>query len=88
MEANVNYNQNFDGHYIDAMILANRRQYDNGSKLPFRNQGLAGRLSYSFERRLTAEVNFGYNGSENFADGQRYGFFPSVAAGWLIFETA
>nr|MBP8026718.1 SusC/RagA family TonB-linked outer membrane protein [Parabacteroides sp.] len=33
-----------------------------------------------------AELNFGYNGSENFAKGSRYGFFPSVAVGWLLSE--
>src|SRR5665648_886308 len=86
METNISYNQNFGKHYIDAMFLFNKRQYDNGSKLPFRYQGIAGRFSYSFARRYIAEFNFGYNGSENFASGNRYGFFPSVAAGWLLSE--
>jgi len=86
METNFTYNQNFGEHAIDAMFLLNRRQYDDGSKLPFRSQGMAGRASYSYSRRYIAEFNFGYNGSENFAAGNRYGFFPSVAAGWLVSE--
>ena len=86
MESNFTYNQNFGEHAIDAMFLLNRRQYDDGSKLPFRYQGMAGRASYSYSRRYIAEFNFGYNGSENFAPGKRYGFFPSVAAGWLLSE--
>jgi TonB-linked SusC/RagA family outer membrane protein len=76
----------FDIHYLDFMLLANRRQYDDGSKLPFRNQGLAGRFSYNFTHRYIAEFNFGYNGSENLSKENRYGFFPSFAVGWILSE--
>ena len=86
METNLSYNKNFGNHFVDAMFLFNRRQYDDGSKLPFRYQGMAGRASYSYSRRYIAEFNFGYNGSENFAPGKRYGFFPSAAVGWLLSE--
>ena len=86
LEGSLNYIRNFGPHYVDALFLYNQRNYDNGDRLPFRNQGIAGRISYSFHRRYIAEFNFGYNGSENFAKGRRYGFFPSVAAGWIISE--
>jgi TonB-linked SusC/RagA family outer membrane protein len=89
MELNASYSRTFAGkHAIDAMLMGNRRHYDDGDKQPYRNQGMAGRLSYTFDSRYIAEVNFGYNGSENFAKGKRYGFFPSVAAGWLLSEEA
>lgn len=52
--------------------------------LPYRQQGLAGRVTYGFDKRYLVEANFGYNGSENFAPGKRFGFFPSVAAGWVV----
>ena len=52
--------------------------------LPYRQQGLAGRITYGFDKRYLVEANFGYNGSENFAPGKRFGFFPSVAAGWVV----
>ena len=42
------------------------------------------RLGYSFDDRYFGEFNFGYNGSENFAPKNRYGFFPSVGLGWVI----
>ncbi|GAB3020040.1 TonB-dependent receptor [Niabella terrae] len=71
-------------HDINTMILYNQRNYDNGSALPYRNQGLAGRFSYTYDRRYIAEANFGYNGSENFARGKRFGFFPALAAGWIV----
>ncbi len=47
--------------------------------LPYRQQGLAGRVTYGFDKRYLMEANFGYNGSENFAPGKRFGFFPSIA---------
>ena len=86
-EANLNYNRTFAGkHAVQGLLLFNRRNYDDGSKLPYRTQGLAGRAAYTFDNRYVAEFNFGYNGSENFAKGHRYGFFPSVALGWLVTE--
>ena len=85
LEGMVSYSRMFDDrHDINSMVLYNQRNYDDGSELPFRNQGIAGRFSYTFDRRYIAEANFGYNGSENFAPGKRYGFFPAFAAGWVI----
>ncbi|HEY9559248.1 MAG TPA: SusC/RagA family TonB-linked outer membrane protein, partial [Anseongella sp.] len=52
--------------------------------LPFRNVGLAGRATYSYDERYYAEVNFGYNGSERFHKSHRYGFFPSAGVAWTI----
>ncbi|MDC2624420.1 SusC/RagA family TonB-linked outer membrane protein [Bacteroides ovatus] len=86
LEFQLNYSQNFGLNYIDALFLYNQRSYDDGGKLPYRNQGIAGRLSYSYNRRYITEFNFGYNGSENFAKGKRFGFFPSVALGWVLSE--
>lgn len=59
---------------------------DEYSVLPFKNLGLAGRATYGYKDRYFAEFNFGYNGSENFAPGKRFGFFPAVALGWCISE--
>ena len=56
--------------------------------LPYRFRGLAGRFTYGFDDRYFAEFNFGYNGSENFAPRNRYGFFPSVGLGWVISNEA
>ncbi|WP_308747201.1 SusC/RagA family TonB-linked outer membrane protein, partial [uncultured Bacteroides sp.] len=74
MEATLSYDHTFaDKHSVAAMLLFNRRNYDDGSKLPYRNQGLAGRASYTYAGKYVGEFNFGYNGSENFAKGKRYG---------------
>jgi len=51
-----------------------------------RNQGLAGRVTYNWKYRYFIDFNFGYNGSENFAAGQQYGFFPAVSGAWNVAE--
>lgn len=86
-ESNITYNRLFNGvHDVDVLFLYNQQSYDDGSFQPYRKQGIAGRFSYMYDSRYIAEFNFGYNGSENFDKGNRFGFFPSVAVGWLISE--
>lgn len=92
MEASVNYNRLFGQHRLGAMLLYNhsiKRTTLGGSattSLPYKNQGIAGRVTYAFRDRYFAEVNVGYNGSENFAPGHRFGFFPAFSAGYMISE--
>lgn len=91
LEASLTYNRVFnDLHRVGALFLYNHKEKTNlwaGSSinaLPYKNQGIAGRLTYSYADRYFAEANFGYNGSENFSPGKRFGFFPSGAVGWMI----
>ncbi len=87
MEWVINYDRTFNtDHNLTGLLLYNQRSFDDGDIQPYRNQGIAGRATYSFKNKYVGEFNFGYNGSENFAKGQRYGFFPSFALGWLISE--
>jgi TonB-linked SusC/RagA family outer membrane protein len=90
IETQLNYNKRFEEHLVDALFLYNMRDYVNADadsgiqSLPYRNQGISGRLSYSYADKYFIEANFGYNGSENFQKGYRFGFFPSIAMGWMI----
>ena len=59
-----------------------RTEFEN--TLPNRNLGLAGRLTYAYSGKYFTEFNFGYNGSERFAKGDRFGFYPSFGIGWFI----
>ena len=86
LEANLSYDRTFGKHAIGAMFLYNQRDYSNGSAVPYRRQGIAGRASYTYDNKYIAEFNFGYNGSENFTRGHRFGFFPSVAVGYFLTE--
>jgi TonB-linked SusC/RagA family outer membrane protein len=51
--------------------------------IPKRYQGLSSRITYGFRDTYMVDVNFGYTGSENFEPGKQFGFFPSVAGGWV-----
>lgn len=91
LETKVDYERVFDEkHRIGAMYLYNQKDYsqtnitDEIGSIPYRNQGMAGRLTYAYDDIYFAETNFGYNGSENFPKGQRFGFFPSFALGYVI----
>ena len=90
LEAAVNYRNTFGRHTVSGMMLFNQSDEINTKAtnveeaLPYRFRGLAGRFTYSFDDRYFGEFNFGYNGSENFAPKNRYGFFPSVGLGWVI----
>ena len=87
LEAAVNYRNTFGRHTVSGMMLFNQSDEINTKAtnveeaLPYRFRGLAGRFTYSFDDRYFGEFNFGYNGSENFAPKNRYGFFPSVLVG-------
>ena len=89
----LEYNRKFGKHDVGGLLIYNQDEYmDNnpGSNilvaLPTRRQGIAARASYAYDNRYLAEVNVGYNGSENFAKGNRFGWFPSVAVGYNISE--
>jgi len=91
MEAAVNYNQTFnEKHTVGGLLVMIGQEYLDGNantvelSLPSRNLGISGRYNYDYDNRYFAEFNFGYNGSERFAKDNRFGFFPSFGAGWLV----
>lgn len=91
LEGSLNYDKVIDDkHRIGALFLYNQKQTnvldanDAIGSLPYRNLGAAGRATYSFKDTYFVEFNMGYNGSENFAQGHRFGFFPAGALGYLI----
>ena len=94
-QAIMDYNRTFGKHDVNAMFIYNQDELvtqlfsgDLIAALPKRKQGVAARLSYAYDGKYLAEVNMGYNGSENFAKGHRWGFFPSIAVGYNISEEA
>ncbi len=91
VEASANYEHSFNSaHRVGGMFLWYLRERTNinpGSywnTFPYKSLGIAGRATYSYRDRFFAEFNFGYNGSENFSPGHRFGFFPSGAIGWIV----
>lgn len=88
MEAQLNYARSFGKHDVTAMVLYNQNDYRYNSELAKRYQGLVGRLTYGYDDRYLAEINAGYNGSENFIKGKRFGFFPAFSVGWRVSNEA
>ena len=88
----INYDRKFgDVHNVGLMAMYYQRDYrksadDAISSLPYRKQGLAFRATYNYDLRYFLEFNLGYNGSENFPKGERFGVFPAGAVGYLISE--
>lgn len=87
IQARLDYNRLFsDRHEVTAMLLANRGNRTVNNELAYHSQGITGRFAYYYNQKYLMEFNFGYNGSENFAPGKRYGFFPAGSIGWVVSE--
>lgn len=93
-EAELHYDRGFKEHHVGGIVKFNQDSQvftvgtgdDIKKGIARRHLGLAGRVSYNWNYRYFADFNFGYNGSENFADGHRFGFFPAVSAAWNVAE--
>ena len=90
-EASFNYARRFGKHNVGALLLYNQSKTyypwdSDGSiyqSIPKGYVGLVGRITYDYDTKYLLDLNIGYNGSENFAPGKRYGTFPSISVGWI-----
>ena len=90
-EASFDYARKFGKHNVAALLLYNQSKtyypWDSDGSLyqsiPKGYVGLVGRVTYDYDTKYLLDFNIGYNGSENFAPGKRYGLFPSVSVGWI-----
>lgn len=85
------YNQKFgEDHSVSGMfVVIMRNALDANAptlseSLPMRNLGISGRATYAYKDKYLTEFNFGYNGTEKFSKGNRWGFFPSIGLGWVV----
>lgn len=91
-EAILNYNRTFGDHQVGGTMKYTQDQTTNTTDnsgynwLSRKHQGLAGRFTYGWKYRYFFDFNFGYNGSENFASGKQFGFFPAYSVAWNIAE--
>lgn len=89
LEGSLNYSRTFGDHEVSALFLYNQsKSYYPGhfTEIPTAYVGYVGRITYNYKRKYLIDFNMGYNGSENFAPGRRYGFFPAGSVGWVISE--
>ena len=93
MEAKANWNRSFGDHTFGALLEYYMKDEKNSlwgkyddlgiASIPKRHQNLSGRISYDYKNRYFIDANFGYTGSAQFKKGEQFGFFPSIAAGWV-----
>ena len=93
-EAILQYDRKFGYHHVGGTLkytqdeTTNTQNVSGYNWLDRKHQGLAGRFTYGWKYRYFVDFNFGYNGSENFAPGEQFGFFPAYSAAWNIAEEA
>ena len=84
--AQINYGRKFGEHNVGAMGNFSREQYATGNQLPFYRENWVFRATYDYASRYMLEYNGAYNGSEKFAEDNRFAFFHSGAVGWMLSE--
>lgn len=95
LEAELHYDRTFGNHMVGAVMKYTQDKTINASVkkeddimqgIDRRHQGLSGRFTYGWKYRYFVDFNFGYNGSENFATGHQFGFFPAYSVAWNMAE--
>lgn len=90
LEASLDYQRSFNKlHDVTGMLLYMQKETQYQGKdglklLPYRKQSLVARATYGYDGRYMLEASMGMTGSENFAQGHRWGIFPAVGAAWFI----
>lgn len=72
-----------DLHQVDS---GSKNPTATGNKYQWRMLSYFGRVNYAFDGKYLAEFNLRADGSSRFAKGNRWGYFPSVSAGWRLSE--
>lgn len=88
LQLKLAYTRRFGQHNINSILVYNQQKTTTGKNIPSALMGYAARIEYGFADKYLGEVSLGYNGSENFAKGHRFGFFPSGSLGYVISEEA
>lgn len=81
------FRRNFLSSSIDQLFAGSPiGQEANGAAAESGRRNLFGRVGYGFKDKYLVDFNFRYDGSANFPEGKRFGFFPGVTAAWRISE--
>ena len=79
------YRQNFFNNDLrDLSSGASAAQTVTGGREEWGLQSFFGRVNYSFDSKYLLQANIRYDGSSRFAEGKRWGLFPSFSAGWRV----
>lgn len=86
IDAGVDWNGSFNKHNVSALFLGKASKFimpSDSYHVPSGIMGFVGRVTYNYDDKYMAEINLGYNGTEQFAEGKRFSLFPAVSAGWV-----
>ncbi len=94
LQGELHYSKSLKGHNLGGVIqYTQEKKVNTGTYgedimqgIERRNQRVAARATYNYQSRYMFDFNMGYNGSENFAAGNQFGFFPAVSGAWNISE--
>jgi TonB-linked SusC/RagA family outer membrane protein len=92
MQGVLSYDNTFGKNTVSSKLIGSRQERIDGTAgdgslqgtLPFRNLNFSGSLSYTYDKKYITDFSFGYNGSERFSANNRFGFFPTVSAAWVV----
>lgn len=84
--ATLGYDRSFSNNRLMAAVNYHQSDFrgDGFFSTIYRYQNISGRANYSFNNRYVAEFGFSSFGTDAFAPGNRWGFYPSLSAGWIV----
>lgn len=84
IEAQLSYVRSFGEHKLSALAFYNQYESSNEVSIPKRFQSANAWLGYNYDQRYGIDLLMSYSGAYLFKKGDRFGFFPTIAAGWTL----
>jgi TonB-linked SusC/RagA family outer membrane protein len=92
LKITAGYDKKFDKHllasafdYLQSSYNVDANQNGSaGNQMRYNRQQIAGRIHYEYDTRYTGEVSFAYSGADDFAKGNRFGFYPAISGAWIL----
>lgn len=82
--AQLDYNRTFGKHGVSALAFYEQYESNDEMVLPTRFQSVNGWFGYNYDKRYGIDVIGAYQGSHKFGPGHKFGFFPTISAGWTV----
>lgn len=83
----LNYAKKFgDNHGLDFVALYNQTRQILGRENPYNMQSASTRVHYGYKNKFFADLSASYGGTEAFAKGERFGFFPALSAAYVVID--
>lgn len=90
------YDRSFGLHSISAAVNYFRSDYlvdegqhpaggaNRGVNIFYHFENLGSRIHYAYNNKYLLDLGFGFSGSDSYAKGNRWGFYPAIGAGWIV----